>query len=508
VYLAIATLGFGLLLEQLVYPMSFMFHTDQSGIPTPRPAGNLGGWHFATDTGFYYVLLVLVVVVVLALQALRSRPLGRVLRAMRDSPVALQTQGTSTRVALVVVFCLSAFLAGVSGALTASRSGFAVGSDYSSFASLLLFATVVVVGVSDPWNALIGAAALTLIPSYLTSGSVNTYLRLAFGLAAIAAVYVQRKPFQMPAPVARAIDAMWKRPRGVATVAPHRLADTSTDPKKNNGIGRSGVEVKRLHVRFGAVVAVNGVTIQASAGRITGLIGPNGAGKTTTFNACSGLVKAGSGEVHLNGRSITHLSSPRRAVRGLGRTFQNPQLFDSLSVRDNVALGAEAFLLGRHPTRLLRSGRGHRRAVNAAAQEAIEFVGIEEITAVQAGALSVGQRRLVELARCIAAPFDMLLLDEPSAGLDRDETVRFGQLLRRMIAERGVGMLLVEHDMDLVRTVCDHVYVMDFGTLIFEGSPTEMEVSATVRAAYLGADLPTAEADVPASPTTGSAVPI
>jgi ABC-type branched-subunit amino acid transport system ATPase component len=251
-----------------------------------------------------------------------------------------------------------------------------------------------------------------------------------------------------------------------------------------------GVEMRNLSVRFGAVIAVDNVSINAPVGKITGLIGPNGAGKTTTFNACSGLVKASAGDIELDGRPITRLSGPHRAVRGLGRTFQSPRLFDSLSVAENVSLGIEAYLVGRHPGRLVRPGRRHHREVAAAARDAMAFVGIESIEQVQAGALSVGQRRLVELARCIAAPFGVLLLDEPSAGLDRTETALFAVLLRRLVEERGLGILLVEHDMDLVRSICDYVYVLDFGTLIFEGSPAELVESDVVRSAYLGDSLP------------------
>jgi ABC-type branched-subunit amino acid transport system ATPase component/branched-subunit amino acid ABC-type transport system permease component len=484
IYLAIATLGFGILMEQLVYPMNFMFHTAQSGIPTRLPSGGIGVWQFDTNTGFYYVLLVFLGAVAILLQLLRARPLGRMLRAMRDSSVALQVQGSSTRLTLLVVTCISAFIAGLGGALTAAQSGFAVGTDFSSFSSILLFATIVVINVGDPWNALIGAVALSLIPSYFPGADVNTYLQLAFGIAAVLAVYTMRKPIGVPHVITRALDRTRGRP-AVKTEQP-LTAPAAVSARRLS----RGVEVRNLSVRFGAVIAVDNVSIHAPVGKITGLIGPNGAGKTTTFNACSGLVKARSGDIELDGRSVMGLPGPGRAVRGLGRTFQSPRLFDSLSVAENVALGIEAYLVGRHPSRLVRPGRLHRREVAAAAREAMAFVGIESIKEVQAGALSVGQRRLIELARCIAAPFGVLLLDEPSAGLDRRETAKFAVLLRRLVRERGVGILLVEHDMDLVRSICDYVYVLDFGTLIFEGPPAELVESHVVRSAYLGDSLP------------------
>jgi ABC-type branched-subunit amino acid transport system ATPase component len=223
-------------------------------------------------------------------------------------------------------------------------------------------------------------------------------------------------------------------------------------------------------------------------GRITGLIGPNGAGKTTTFNACSGLNRPSAGDVLLHGKDISHLSPAARARRGIGRSFQVMQLCESLTVLENVALGREASQAGARPLSQLIASPSERRVKDSAAAEALELCGISHLARTQAGALSTGQRRLVELARCLAGPFDLLLLDEPSAGLDRDETAQFGEVLTRVISERGCGILLVEHDMSLVLRVCHHIYVLDFGVLIFDGDPETVAASAIVQAAYLGSE--------------------
>jgi ABC-type branched-subunit amino acid transport system ATPase component len=252
--------------------------------------------------------------------------------------------------------------------------------------------------------------------------------------------------------------------------------------------GAQGLQVEGITIRFGGLTAVDGVSLEAPLARITGLIGPNGAGKTTTFNACSGLVRPTAGRVRLHGEDVTDLPPQARAQRKLGRTFQRMELYDSLSVRSNVELGREAGLAGSQPLRHLRGRRGDRALVREVADRALETCGIADLADRRPADLSTGQRRLVELARCLAGDFDVLLLDEPSSGLDRRETERFGDVLLETVRERGVGILIVEHDMELVMRVCDYLYVIDFGKPVFDGTPQETAVSPVVRAAYLGSE--------------------
>jgi ABC-type branched-subunit amino acid transport system ATPase component len=163
------------------------------------------------------------------------------------------------------------------------------------------------------------------------------------------------------------------------------------------------------------------------------------------------------------------------------------ELFDSLSVAENIGLGLEAKFAGSRPWRHLRTSRSESAAVRFAVKTALTRCGLEALAQTPAGDLSTGQGRLVELARVVAGGFEMLLLDEPSSGLDRAETARFGQILREIVADSGAGILLVEHDMSLVLSICDYVYVLDFGKLIFHGTPREVVASPIVQAAYLGA---------------------
>ncbi len=241
-----------------------------------------------------------------------------------------------------------------------------------------------------------------------------------------------------------------------------------------------------MTVRFGGLVAVDGQTLTAPRGRITGLIGPNGAGKTTTFNAISGVVRPTSGTVHLFGTDITHTPTQARARMGLGRTFQRMELFETLTVVENVAMGREAAMAGSHPFKHLVRSRAEAKEIATRAGSALELCGIADLARRRPVDLSTGQRRLVELARVAAGEFKILLLDEPSSGLDGSETELFGEILLSLVREQGVGILLVEHDMALVMSVCAHIHVMDFGKPIFEGSPREVQTSELVRTAYLG----------------------
>jgi ABC-type branched-subunit amino acid transport system ATPase component len=246
------------------------------------------------------------------------------------------------------------------------------------------------------------------------------------------------------------------------------------------------LEVRDLLIKYGGHRAVEGLTLDAPLGRVTGLIGPNGAGKTTTFNACSGLLRPTEGTVSLFGRDVTAFAPAKRARLGLGRTFQRVELCDNLTVRENVLVGAAALRAGSHVLRQVSLGAASRRAVGDAVDQALARCGLEAESATLVGSLSTGRRRLVELARALASGFRLLLLDEPSSGLDETETAAFGAILVEVIAAGDMGILLVEHDMKLVMEVCAFLYILDFGRLIFEGTPQAVQASPIVQQAYLG----------------------
>jgi ABC-type branched-subunit amino acid transport system ATPase component len=266
----------------------------------------------------------------------------------------------------------------------------------------------------------------------------------------------------------------------------HEGATLAPVPQPDRGPLTSGLTASDLTVRFGGLVAVDNVSLHAPEGHITGLIGPNGAGKTTIFNACTGLVKPSSGRVSLSGTDVGSAPPQARARLGLGRTFQRMELFESLTVWDNVAMGREGVKAGNLPWHHLWSSRTAAAEVKQATGDALEVCGIAELARRRPSDLSTGERRLVELARVVAGSFQILLLDEPSSGLDQQESQRFGVILTELVAERGMAILLVEHDVELVMSICDYIYVLDFGCLIYEGVPRDVADSPIVRAAYLG----------------------
>ncbi|HXH56071.1 ABC transporter ATP-binding protein [Iamia sp.] len=251
------------------------------------------------------------------------------------------------------------------------------------------------------------------------------------------------------------------------------------------------LELRDVVVRFGGNVAVDRASMAIESGRITGLIGPNGAGKTTAFNVITGLQRPSSGLVLWDGTDISRVSAPRRARLGMGRTFQRLELFGSLSVAENVLLACE--LCRRQggdarPPAITVGGEADRGAPGAVAETAalLEHLGLGDVAATRAEDLPTGLARLVELARALATRPRLLLLDEPASGLDESETARFAGLLEEL-AGRGLGVLLVEHDVPLVMRLASLVYVLDLGAVLAHGTPAEVQADQRVVDAYLGA---------------------
>jgi len=235
------------------------------------------------------------------------------------------------------------------------------------------------------------------------------------------------------------------------------------------------LDVHNVVVEFGGNRALDRASVNADAGTITGLIGPNGAGKTTLFNVVGGLLQPKQGLVKLDGDEITNLKPTQRARQGLARTFQRLELFTMLSARENVQVAAETY-----------RGWSHKpENVRARVDELLELVGLADVADERVTALPTGQGRLVELARALACRPRVVLLDEPASGQDEGETDRFATLLRDL-ADTGLAVVLVEHDVRLVMAVCEVVYVLDFGRVIAAGTPAEVQRDPAVAAAYLG----------------------
>jgi ABC-type branched-subunit amino acid transport system ATPase component len=249
------------------------------------------------------------------------------------------------------------------------------------------------------------------------------------------------------------------------------------------------LNIADLVVRYGRVRAVDGVCLVVETGTLVGLIGPNGAGKTTLMDAVGGLVPA-TGSITLDGELISALPAHKRARAGLGRTFQSLELFEELTVRENMLVAAERPRWWSPVSDLIRP-RPQRRTLKAVA-ESLELLGLCEVAEAAPSTLSLGQRKLVTIARALSAQPKLLLLDEPAAGLDADESISLGATLRDVVAA-GTAILLADHDMGLILGSCDHIYAVDFGKAIASGTPDEIRKDEQVIHSYLGA---AAEAEV------------
>jgi ABC-type branched-subunit amino acid transport system ATPase component/branched-subunit amino acid ABC-type transport system permease component len=518
VYLALVTLGFAVALENVLYTTTLMFGTSAEGLLAPVP--KLSFIDFSSSRNFYYLVLVVLILMLIFVVSLDRSRFGRLLRAMADTPLALETLGARTSLTRLLVFCISAFIAGIAGTFIGMQGTYVTGQAFLTIPALQLLVLLMISVGGQPVAALVAAVGMGIVPTYLP-GAAQTWLQVVFGLSALLIAVtggpsghfdaLSRRRSGMDVGDSRRVDRARSRGDGrhegsvshersganrdnaeqllgpeSSRVARFAISSGGAPPPGSEEANKVMLDVRHLTVRFGGLVAVDDVSLSVPRGAITGLIGPNGAGKTTILNAVSGLVPAPRGSVQLDGRDISRETPSRRALRGLGRTFQIMQLFDSLTVQDNVALGREASLAGRHAATQLFSRRGDRAAVGSAVDEAIMLCSLDSVRNVPAGSLSTAERRLVELARCVAGPFTVLLLDEPSSGLDRRERLLLGEVVQSLVEARDLAILLIEHDMNFVMRVCASIYVLDFGHIIFRGQPQDVREDQAVRDAYLG----------------------
>lgn len=245
----------------------------------------------------------------------------------------------------------------------------------------------------------------------------------------------------------------------------------------------SQLTINNVTVRFGGHTALNNVSMAVESGKITGLIGPNGAGKTTLFNVISGLQRADEGEVTLNGKTITNKAPYKRARYGLGRTFQRLELFPSLTVEENIRVSGEI----RNQWASKERNTHIEKSIDEKINEILTLTGLTDSADYHVAEIPTGKARLVELARSLMQYPKLILLDEPASGQNDLETAEFGQILQKLTKE-GITIFLVEHDMSLVMSVCDHVHVLDFGSIIADGSTDEIQSNKRVVDAYLGSE--------------------
>ena len=452
-YLAMVTIAFGFIVESVATEWAELTGGSSgiAAIPAPFPTG-----------GMAMTICIFAALGLLGFQLLARSPLGLAMRAVAAAPAAARSIGIGPLPVRTAAFVLAAAAAGLAGGLQAALTGFVAPSSFPFSQSILFLLAVVVGGAGRTLGPFIGAAIVGLLPEALAG--LAEYRLLVFGAALLVVLWLA------PGGMAGLLEGFRKRPLAAPGRAEPDAALTHVTAKGD------GLQARDLRVAFGGVVAVGGVSLDAAGARITSLIGPNGAGKTTLLNLVSGFQRGDAGNVHVGEADLSGLPAHAVARAGVARTFQTAQPFSGLSVIDNVRLG------------LLR-GRWRGKASRDLARSLLALVGYAGGENIASESLPHVDRRLVEIARALATRPSVLLLDEPAAGLDHDDTARLDKMLQRL-ARAGLAIVLVEHDMALVMSVSDEIVVLDAGRCIAAGKPPAVRTDAAVKAAYLGASAP------------------
>jgi len=479
-YLPLGTIAWGLGLFYLFSKLEFVGRNDGISAIPPLSIGSLR----MIDPGtIYFAIWIAVIVSALLTMNLLDSRTGRAIRALRRGHIAAEAFGVQTPRAKLLVFIYAAVLAGLSGWLYAHFQRAANPTPFGAQAGIEYLFIAVVGGAGYVWGGVLGAAIVVILKEILQSylpyvfhgeGQLET---IVFGILLVGLLQL-------------APTGVWPWLMARLRLTPTRARpDRSLAlPARPRPAAMSAVLLQIEHARkqFGGVIAVNDVSFDVRAREIVALIGPNGAGKSTTFNLITGVLTKTGGRISVLGSSIDNAAPQQVARLGISRTFQHVKLVPDMTVLENVAIGAHLRGHAGAISSMFRLDRADEARLLAEAARQIERVGLSDQIDQLAGSLSLGQQRIVEIARALCVDPMLLLLDEPAAGLRHLEKQRLAALLRTL-RDGGMSVLLVEHDMGFVMDLADRIVVLDFGTKIAEGTPQAIKTNPDVIKAYLGA---------------------